>query len=56
MACNKCSCSNKYDKDLIEIAKKYEGSREDIIEALHEVQDKYGYISTNAQKCLSEFL
>ena len=29
MACNKCSCSNKYDKDLIEIAKKYEGSREE---------------------------
>ncbi|CCZ56285.1 nADH:ubiquinone oxidoreductase 24 kD subunit [Clostridium sp. CAG:1219] len=56
MACNKCSCSNKYDKDLIEIAKKYEGNREDIIEALHEVQDKYGYISTNAQKCLSKFL
>ena len=45
-----------YDSKLLEIAKKYEGKSADIIEALHEVQNFYGYISTDAQKCLSKHL
>lgn len=53
--CKNCSC-NKYDEKLLEIAKKYEGNPNDIIEALHEVQNFYGYVPSNAQKCLSEYL
>ncbi len=54
----KCKCYNcdNYDENLIKIAKKYEGKSDDIIEALHEVQDLYGYISSDAQKCLSKYL
>lgn len=54
----KCKCCNcdDYDKDLIEIVKKYENKPNDIIEALHEIQNLYGYISDDAQKCLSKYL
>lgn len=53
--CKCCNCDN-YDENLIKIAKKYEGKSDDIIEALHEVQNLYGYISSDAQKCLSKYL
>lgn len=53
--CKCCNCDN-YDKNLLTIAKKYEGNPKDIIEALHEVQNLYGYISDEAQKCLSKYL
>lgn len=54
----KCKCQNcdMYDENLLKIAKKYEGNPTDIIEALHEVQNLYGYISTEAIKCLSKYL
>ena len=45
-----------YPKELVEIAKKHENIPEDILEALHEVQALYGYISDDAQKCLSKYL
>lgn len=53
--CEGCS-GNNYDEKLLQIAKKYEGNPKDIIEALHEVQNLYGYISDDAQKCLSKHL
>lgn len=53
--CEGCN-GNEYDKELLEIAKKYQGRSQDIIEALHEVQNLYGYISSDAQRCLSTYL
>ena len=53
--CEGCN-GNCYDEKLLNIAKKYEGKSSDIIEALHEVQNLYGYISEDAQKCLSKYL
>ena len=53
--CKGCK-GEKIDKKLLDIAKKHEGKPEDIIEALHKVQDTYGYISSNAQMVLSKYL
>ena len=50
--CNGC----KIDSKLENIAKKYKNMQGGIIEALHEVQDAYGYVSTTAQKYLSKEL
>lgn len=51
--CEGCNGS-KIDDKLEQIGKKYKDKPESIIEALHEVQDTYGYISTTAQKYLSK--
>lgn len=53
--CKGCK-GEHFDKELVEIGKRHENVPEDIIEALHEVQAKYGYISDEAQKCLSKYL
>ncbi len=53
--CKKCTCCNVDDK-LKNIAIKYKNMDGGIIEALHEVQENYGYISENAQKYLSKEL
>lgn len=50
--CTGCSV----DEKLVKIAQKYQKVEGGIIGALHEVQDNYGYISTPAQKYLSETL
>ncbi len=50
--CKGCSAPDK----IIEIGKKYKGIDGGIIEALHEVQDEYGYISEDNQKYLSDML
>ena len=51
--CEGCNGS-KIDDKLEKIGQKYKNNPSSIIEALHEVQDTYGYISTTAQKYLSE--
>lgn len=54
--CEGCDGCNKIDEKLVKIASKYKNVDGGIIGALHEVQDNYGYISTQAQKYLSEEL
>ena len=53
--CKGCT-GEKIDEKLLDIAKTHEGKPEDIIEALHKVQDTYGYISDDAQRVLSKYL
>ena len=54
--CCKCSGSCK-DEVMEQILKKYQkGDKTQLIQILNEVQEKYGYITQNSQKALSEFL
>lgn len=50
--CNGC----KIDDKLLAIGEKYANNPNSIIEALHEVQDTYGYVSSTSQKFLSSKL
>lgn len=52
---SKCECGN-YNSNLIEILNKYERDKSNLIQILNEVQEKYGYISTETQKEISEYL
>ena len=53
----KCKCGNeKKDKELQEILLKYTKDKSNLIQILNEVQEKYGYISENSQKEISEYL
>ena len=53
-----CNCSGSCKDEVMEqILKKYQkGDKTQLIQILNEVQEKYGYITQNSQKALSEFL
>ena len=50
-----CNCSKVKDF-MKEILKKYSQEKDNLIQILNEVQDKYGYIPEIAQKEISEYL
>lgn len=51
----KCGSQNK-NTELKELLKKYKNDKSNLIQILNEVQEKYGCISTDAQKQISEYL
>ena len=54
---SECKCgNNKENKELKEIFGKYEKDKSNLIQILNQVQEKYGYISQDAQKAISEYL
>lgn len=53
--CEGCTGCNVTD-EVIKIAEKYKGIDGGVMSALHEIQDKYGYISEENQKYLSKEL
>ena len=54
---SECKCGNiKENKDLRAILEKYEKDKSNLIQILNQVQEKYGYISQDAQKAISEYL
>ena len=54
---SECKCGNsKENLELKEILKNYEKDKSNLIQILNQVQEKYGYISTEAQKEISEYL
>ena len=50
-----CGCNGK-DEFLEKLSKEYEPIKDNLIQMLNEVQEHYGYVPTNAQRFLSEFL
>ena len=54
MGCN--CCNNGKDEKMQEILAKYTKDKSNLIQVLNEVQEYYGYIPTNAQKEISEYL
>ena len=54
---SECKCGNaNQNNELKEILEKYEKDKSNLIQILNQVQEKYGYISQNAQKEISEYL
>ena len=54
---SECKCGNaKENNELKEILEKYEKDKSNLIQILNQVQEKYGYISQDAQKAISEYL
>ena len=54
---SECKCGNaKENNELKEFLKKYEKDKSNLIQILNQVQEKYGYISQDAQKAISEYL
>ena len=54
---SECKCGNvKENSELKEILKNYEKDKSNLIQILNQVQEKYGYISQDAQKEISEYL
>ena len=54
---SECKCGNaKENSELKEILEKYEKDKSNLIQILNQVQEKYGYISQDAQKEISEYL
>lgn len=54
---SKCMCGSKDENcELKELLSKHEQDKSNLIQILNEVQEKYGYISTEAQKEISEYL
>ena len=54
---SECKCGNtKENNELKEILEKYEKDKSNLIQILNQVQEKYGYISKEAQKEISEYL
>lgn len=52
-----CKCGNaKENTELKEIIFNYEKDKSNLIQILNQVQEKYGYISQEAQKEISEYL
>ena len=52
-----CNCKNgAKHKEFEEILQKYTNDKSNLIQILNEVQEKYGYISENSQKEISEYL
>ena len=54
---SECKCGNaKENNEFKEILEKYEKDKSNLIQILNQVQEKYGYISQDAQKAISEYL
>lgn len=54
---SECKCGKaKENSELKEILEKYEKDKSNLIQILNQVQEKYGYISQEAQKEISEYL
>ena len=54
---SECKCGNvNKDCELMAILEKYEKDKSNLIQILNQVQEKYGYISQDAQKEISEYL
>ena len=54
---SECACGNKNEnKELNEILSKYEKDKSNLIQILNQVQEKFGYISEESQKAISEYL
>ena len=54
---SECKCGNtKENNELKEILEKYEKDKSNLIQILNQVQEKYGYISQEAQREISEYL
>ena len=54
---SECACGNKNEnKELNEILTKYEKDKSNLIQILNQVQEKFGYISEESQKAISEYL
>lgn len=54
---SECKCGNANNNcELKEILEKYEKDKSNLIQILNQVQEKYGYISQDAQKEISEYL
>lgn len=54
---SECKCGNaKENNELKEILEKFEKDKSNLIQILNQVQEKYGYISQEAQKAISEYL
>ena len=52
-----CACGNeKENKELTEILNTYEKDKSNLIQILNQVQEKFGYISEESQKAISEYL
>ena len=52
-----CACGNQCEnKELIEILNKHEKDKSNLIQILNQVQEKFGYISEESQKAISEYL
>ncbi len=53
----KCNCGNeKLDSTMKKILETYTKDKDNLIQILNEVQEHYGYISTENQKAISEYL
>lgn len=54
---SECKCENQNkNMELNELLKQFKNDKSNLIQILNEVQEKYGYISTDAQKEISEYL
>lgn len=54
---SECKCGNQNkNMELNELLKQFKNDKSNLIQILNEVQEKYGYISTDAQKKISEYL
>lgn len=54
---SKCMCGNQNENaELKKLLCEHEKDKSNLIQILNEVQEKYGYISTEAQKEISEYL
>lgn len=51
----KCMCGNE-NSELKDLLEKYDSDKSNLIQILNQVQEKYGYISTENQKEISEYL
>ena len=58
MSNNKCCCNGEKKKDefLEKVFSEYKPIKDNLIQILNEVQEHYGYIPTDTQKEISEFL
>lgn len=54
---SECACGNKNEnKELMEILNQHEKDKSNLIQILNQVQEKFGYISEESQKAISEYL
>lgn len=54
---NECKCGNQSkNTELNELLKQFEKDKSNLIQILNQIQERYGYISTDAQKEISEYL
>ena len=51
-----CNCKNKKDLFLEKLFEEYLPEKDNLIQMLNEVQERYGYVPMHVQKELSEFL